>query len=483
MSDQFVRISQLPECTKISITDYLVIENSEDTWKVKFDVFTEYINSLVQTKVDGDISSTLDNKISEIQLQIGSIDDLIRQLNEKIVEFDRAEERRNQLEKDIAQNEAIRQETYDENRVMIDQWIEDEKDRKEYHDTVKREWEGMNDIWNDWSNTEEQRVATEDERKQAELNRASAESEREKKADEMFKKGEIAETNEANRVISFNNMTNDFSDMIDDFNGITDDFNNMTGYFNNIKSCLDNYVYEGTSNVDTDKVVDILKVVLPRENHGYEALLHLKCGEMHTFIALNFSFSYLNQGISGGTSKIIIPKKYAEQLNVANELCIGWDGIDDNLIEVVLQYKCSTAGSVKTAIIWDNITTYKPNDTDFIYAKALKEQEQFDSFSTTRTFLSMSSSNDAIDDAPQGFIDILDSLETQIGSMIDEIKPYKMYPIGSIYMTVSSQSPEYILGGGTWKALYDRNGISEGLTREDGLALYSPAIYYWERTA
>lgn len=452
MDNTYLRIRQLPENMNIKSTDYLVIDNEDDTWKVRIDVFNLYIKDLVQDKFDTDISSVINEKVTEIHLDIKQTEELIKTLNEHIVEFEKAEQDRDQAEKDREVNESIRQQFYDDNNILVNKWKDDEQARKDAEQDRVDRWADWESIWNEWVATHTIWTNNENDRKLAETNRGLAETDR--------------QAAESARASAETNRQNAESNRVSEFNG-------MVNYFNNIKDSIDEYIKEGTTvPITPDDVVQILEFAIPADSGKYfTALVNIN----KIFVGVTF-IPVMNNGTTVAINvQYYVPSIYSNF--DPTEVFKANYKIQDNVKIISVEYKPVIDGSNTHVVgIWyDNLSRFRPTDSP-IYSKVVNQAPVKANFSIQNISVIDSRSDGRVPDA---FISLIERIIKKIDSEISSIKPYVSYPVGSIYQTTSPTDPSILLGGGKWKLLYG-DGISEGLTSGDTV-LYSPTIYTWER--
>lgn len=449
----YTRIRQLPESKVLSPTDYMVMENDNDTWKVLVSTFNQYISESIDI-FEGDISGIIDNKFNDIQLILNENQELLTIINGRMEDYANEEKIRQENEAERIKNEGIRQNSYDEITGSYNDWTEEEKIRKANEEARKAaEAQRIAD--------ENIRISNEDTRKVNETNRGIAEAERVTHEDQRIVDENIRISNENTRITNFNRYT---------------------GYFDALEESVNMYKKEGLSQASSslNKITKILEVALPiSADHDYEALIHISTSSTdEAFIGLNLHLEKSGTTVNDGILSIIIPNRYKDTVNVVDFQ--GSFRIDtDGQIIVSIEYKMKTDNTkVKTAIVWDNITIFKEYGVS-IYSVAPDNQPCNKEFIFNGV---LTNNTVAATSAPQGFINILNNIEKEMQAIVDAIKPFKMFPVGSIYQTTSTQNPSVLLGGGTWTMLYNDLGITERVTI-DNTESYSPVIYYWERIA
>lgn len=453
-NDRYIRIRQLPESTIINSSDYLIIDNDLDTWKIKIDVFNEYIRDIVQNKFDTDISSVINEKITEIHLAIKQTEELIKTLEDHVLEFENAEQSREEAERNREINEGIRQQFYDDNTILVNGWKDDEQDRKDAEQQRVEEWDNWSDVWDSWVATHNIWTNNENDRKTAETNRGIAETNR--------------QTAEDNRTNAETDRQNAESDRVTEFN-------NMVNYFDDVKDSIDGYIKEGTTKpITPDDVVQILEFALPLNDKRYFSVL---ININSIFVGMTFMPVMNNNTLAGINTQYNVISSLYPEFDPTTIFQTNYK-VDGNLKIISVEYKPIIEGSNTHVIgIWyDNLSRFKPTD-DPIYSRVINQASIKSDFSPSNIPVVTGQTYARI---PNAFINLIEKIITRIHTDINEVKAYVYYPIGSIYQTTKSANPSVLLGGGTWKLLYG-NGISEGLTDNNGKALYSPVIYTWER--
>lgn len=454
--EKVIRIRQLVEKSALEVSDYLVVENDIDTWKVKVATFNTFIEDTVKEVVGDtkdDIIGSLNDKLTEVQILVNHVNDMAKDLAANVDSFMAAEALRVKNEKERQSNETLRQTASKE--------MSDAENLRSLAET-------------DRINKEKIRVSDENERKAAEAQRQINENQR--KTDETARgiaEGERStaeadrKTSETDRKTSETNRKNSF--------------NKMTTYFNSIQNAIESCGNEGISKITTSSamVVKILEVSIPKSSDiKYEALLHIvetpsTTSKEGAFVALEVDIVKGANGSLSGSACIVIPKRYK---NIdTKQFAVTMINNGDQLF-ITVEYKSSTANKIiKTGIVWDNILSYK-HDTVSIYSLAVRGFTPKSSFTTTGALLIK---NDINESCPVGFITFLNSISEEIAEIVENIKPIKSYPVGSIYMTTSNKNPKELLGGGTWLLLYG-DAVQTKIT-VDGADTYSPSIYTWER--
>lgn len=452
----YTRIRQLPEAVQLLPTDWLIVENDLDTWKVKVEVFNQYIDGYIDEYIKSftdEINDQINAKFNDLQIIVNHLNELERNIQNDIDAFERQESSRQNAEQNRQDNEEVRQKIFDDMTNIYDGWTVDiaewssaEVQRQENEQSRQQ--------------SENERISAEQTRNQAECIRGVAEGERQSAEEERIRSEKARKEFFQNAVEWLDNSTN---------------------YINAFKESVSRYGKAGVSSVttDTELVVPILEVSIPIDNlNDYESLLYIREGKSDHEVFFGFSANFtrdIDGSITSGTAYFNIPNRYKNVLN--RDMLLATYRVDREVVMITLEYKASVANvQIRTENIWDNISLFR-SDVSPIYSVVLRDQIPKTSFNTT---IVMTTSLDNTYGSPQGFVTILDKLKEETDESIEAIAPYKMYPIGTIYMTTSSKDPSELLKGGTWRKLYG-DGYSEGISI-DGVEQYSPVIYYWERT-
>lgn len=466
MADKFVRISQLPECSQFTNTDYLVIENDTDTWKIKMACFDTFIKNRVDI-YEEHVIATMDSKLEEVQTVLSSINDSINIMSSKMNDFTNAEYDRAKAETDRIKNEELRQEAMAELEKL--------------HDTVSNTQDLIVDA-------ETERCNNENDRNNAENNRVNAENIRQQKDAEITQNEINRGLAETNRQTAETNRDNAETERSNNENDRITKFNQISNFFNAYEESLDNQIKEGTSNVppyNGDHFYSILKVAIPKNaDHRYEALLHIT--EVPSiedfFVAITMSC----YGDDGNTLTLYIPEIYENRAGTidsnGNEISLKQDRFcacytdkgDSYMFE--LQYNAQyTSCAVRTGIIWDNISSFKPTSSPLYSKTPNKENSWNGGFKRNNQLTTISGSMQY--DPPSGFVNLIDQLTESIEIAVENAKPYIMYPVGSVYTCtkVGSQiddniTPNYIqtiMGGGVWEELYDYGALHNNYAHYD----------------
>ena len=454
----YTRIRQLPEAVELRPDDLLVIENDLDTWHIKAQVFNDYIDGYIDS-FKSDINDIIDAKFNEVQLLINQVEELVLSVDKKVEEWTLNEEGRIEGEKQRETAEELRQKIFDDMTGQYSGWTQDMADyasaeeQRKKNETARQEAEAGRD------SAESQRNQNETERQTAETNRGVAETARENAESQRNNNESQRQTNENDRVTSFNKMVT---------------------YFNALEDSINNFGKSGISQAtSTGKViVPILEVSLPSDDiNDYESLIYIREGntDIEGFIGFTTHVEMANTSVTAAKAYINIPDRFSSNMVVDN--FSSSYRTEDGRIIITLEYRSHTVGAkIKTGIIWDNISMYR-SDIKPIYSLALRNEAPIASF--TSSYI-MEMSDDKTYGSPQGFITILNNISTEMQEIVNAIKPFKMFPVGSIYQTTSTKNPSELLGGGTWELLYG-DGVSEGILI-DGVEQYAPVIYTWERT-
>lgn len=454
------RIRQLPESTVLNpTTDYLVMENENDTWKVLVSTFNQYIKDSIDV-FQGDISDIIDSKFNDIQLLLNENQQFVDIINNRIEEYANNELLRQSNEIERIKNESVRQNSFDELVKTYNDWSEEE--RKRIANEEARQTAEIERV-----NAETQRVADEDIRKTNETNRGVAEGER--------------AANETQRITDEESRNENENTRIDNENRRIDVFNAREEYFNNIEESINRYKKEGITHTSNfpNRIVKVLEVALPISvEYDYESLIHMTMigANEEAFLGFNIHLNKNANLVIGGVLSVVVPNRYRDVVAMTDfKSSFRVDNEGQVIVSVEYGIRADDI-CIKTSILWDNITIFKDNGCQ-IYSVVPNNQPCNSNFITEG---SLTINDSAGTSAPQGFFNILNNIEEEMKKIAESIKIFKLYPIGSIYQTTSEENPTIILGGGVWRELYGE-GITENIIINN-VDTYSPVIHYWERT-
>lgn len=157
MADQYIKISQLPEKEHIQDSDYIIVEDLQDTWKVKAEHLTDHISEQVAS-----ITDNLNQVMEDAQESLKDIENKQNQLDQAISSFEEAEKQRQE-------NEEQRQQGFEDMKEAIDNLTGLDIDGQ-----LSDLLEQMGDI-----------QAAENQRQQNEIQRGLNETARQEKADQL----------------------------------------------------------------------------------------------------------------------------------------------------------------------------------------------------------------------------------------------------------------------------------------------------------
>lgn len=449
----YTRIRQLPEAGQLQSTDFMVIENDLDTWKVSVAQFNQYIDEYIDS-FKSDINGDVDDKFNEIQLIVNQINEIIVNAEQKMDDFAAAEAIRQAQEAARQNAESIRNETFEDIETRFNDMRDIFAEIEAAEEQRKKNETGRQTAESERENAESDRQSAEATREAAETNRATAESLRQSAEASREAAEDIRKSNETARINTFDGWTQ---------------------YIEALKESVNNYKKFGKSIEVTTAtpVVTLLNVSVPTSTQiEYQALLYLRAsGSEYGWLALTLDISNpddynITMHMSDNTKS---------KFPISNFKAYYTPSADTILI--TLEYKATKAGYIDIGIMWDNISGYK-DDVSPIYSEAVSDDAPRAAF-TAATNYQVRLLQESVGDhsLPETFIDMLNNID--IAYQESQKPEVEVYPIGSIYQSTSSENPATILGGGTWKLLYG-DSISEGVEIE-GEAEYSPQIYTWER--
>lgn len=453
--ENVIRIRQLPEKGEIFQDDWLVVEDDNDTWKVHVSKFKAFIDEAVES-LEGLLSGNLEDKLTIIQQEANKITESINMIQSEFDKYAEAEKQRVQNELDRVDAEFARNQTYDQIVLKETARESNEIKREEQYERSVTLYNNTVQLAQDITNAENLRDQAEQNRVDAELNRGIAEGER--------------QDAEAARVVAENQRkTNE--------NGRVDSFNEMTTYINNLKANISTYIKQGISRPtdDTNKIVKIMEINVPITNaENYESLLFISkisddgCSDI--LISLGISFSGTVPEI-----EIQLADDVPDTQNIIDSINAYYT-IVDNRVNIAIEYNAAEPGiRVKTAVVWENITMFR-KDGVLTCSTVLRDFTPIGQFTSVNVLSLIDIEQSSY---PKLFLELFNNVSYRIQDALENMPPYYVYPVGSVYMTTLDKDPSEILGGGSWKLLYE-SGVTENIT-VDGVDTYSPVIYYWER--
>lgn len=189
-----IKISQLPEKDKINETDYFIVDDLNDTWKVPFG----YINNYIDTQVEKE-HNFLDESLNNIQ---GLVEDI---------------EKTQQDTNDTLQSITETEESHEKNEIIRQQ---NELNRVSEFDVMKstiEEFKSLNipETFDEFSIYIDQVKIDEEIRQNNEIQRGLSETERENYIEEVKSFIETVENSENSRVAAETSRINEFNDIKD----------------------------------------------------------------------------------------------------------------------------------------------------------------------------------------------------------------------------------------------------------------------------
>lgn len=453
--DLVTRIRALPEKMDIAMNDLLIVEDVNDTWKVKVQSFHNMIESIVDSMKDG-VMGVVNDKLTEVQQTTNNVEELANDIHKTLEDQKAAEEERKQNEEERKNNDEIRNNTYEQIKADEAIRIQNEKDRVDLYNnmnTLKTEVETLAQAISDAEDArvieENKRVDNENARGIAETARQDAETQRDTAEQERIQ-------NEKDR----NDRFEDFSD-----------------YVKALKASVNQFCKEGISQptTETEQVVEIMEITLPNTiTERYEALMYISLiSTDNVNIDMVFSMS-----LDINSQELFIEGIEEEDIIDISKFNLITSSTADS-IEVTIEYVVGAANKrVKSAIIWENLTMFKDGPSPI---SSCMINDFIPKSDITEALSPFTVAKNSITSYPKFFIELFDRVNSNFEQLTKDIKAFNMYPIGSIYQTTLELDPADILQGGTWKYLYG-DSISEDIYVDDELQ-YSPKIHYWERIA
>lgn len=454
-NNSVIKINQLPEKNDLAKSDWLLVEDTEDTKKVRASVFNDYVDEQVDL-----LSVSIQNQMNEASETINTIsaNEEIRKAKFAEIEKKEADYEANELIR--KNNEATRTETFTSWTTETTQAISAESDRKE---------------------AEANRVAAEKNRVTTEINRVNSEKTR--------------VSSETDRETKFAKMQQIIDAVNDSETSRNKGYSNMVAYFNNVKTMIDDRSSVGLSKTTTatNMVARVATIELLKDSDNLYGLLNSNPYTILLHVVERLSTGNVKSGFVFCALKVVDSavesKLYASSLNtiskdnikvVANKVSTG--------IEVTVEYKAVNIGAViECHRLSDNLVMF---GEDYITSHIEKSWAPKMAFNTTGTTLAFDSISDIQKNSLPanmelqliGLMEQLQVIRTEMSDMAASINiaPYTMYPVGSIFESSVNTDPSELLGGGTWKLIC---GTTETITDEEGATVYSYDSYKWLRVA
>lgn len=461
-SNSIIKINQLPEKNDLAKSDWLLVEDTEDTKKVRASVFNDYVDKQVDL-----LSESIQNQMNEASETIDTIsaNEEIREAKFAEIEKKEADYEANELIR--KNNEASRTETFTSWETEMSEAASAEADRKEAE--------------TDRVNAESSRVAAEKNRVTAENKRVDSENTR--------------VSSETTRETEFAKMQQIIDAVNDSETSRNKGYSNMVAYFNNVKTMIDDRSSVGLSKTTTatNMVARVATIELLKDSDNLYGLLNSNPYTVLLHVVERLSTGNAKSGFVFCALKVVDSavesKLYASSLNtiskdnikvVANKVSTG--------IEVTIEYKAVNTGAViECHRLSDNLVMF---GEDYITSHIEKSWAPKMAFNTTGTTLAFDSISDIQKNSLPanmelqliGLMEQLQVIRTEMSDMAASINiaPYTMYPVGSIFESSVNTDPSELLGGGTWKLIC---GTTETITDEEGATVYSYDSYKWLRVA
>ena len=448
-SNDVVKISQLPEKTQINKTDYLLVEDTEDSRKIKVGVLTDYLDQHVNSIQDS-IQSKMDQATETIEI-------INEGEQDRALKFSEIQKK----EKVYADNEAKRQENETVRESVHEQWttkMNGLDDKETERDTTFSGWEAA---MSGYADAETARVTAEKTRENAESNRAA-------NFEKMQNTVSSVEQSEASRNQGYNEMVN---------------------YFNTVKETIKSKSNVGLSKpvTDSNKVIKVATIGLSKNEDNsygelatnpYTCLLHI--AERLDGVDKLSGFIFCAFKVADG---ILDTKVYSSSLNTISESNVKVTyNTSESGIDIYVEYKAINTGAV--------IECHRLSDNSIMFEEGAvistidKDSEPTVSASGLNNIGFTDIQKNLLPTNMElqilGLMEQFKVIRTEMGNISDSVNiaPYTMYPIGTVYETTLSANPSTILGGGTWELIYAAN---ETITDEENNEVYNYTSYKWNR--
>ena len=460
-SNSVIKISQLPEKSSLTRTDYLIVEDTEDSKKIKVGLFEDYIDE--QTAA---ISSSIQDKMDAATELLNEIQDGEEERKLKFSQIQTQED-------EYTKNEEIRQDNEEERSSTFAEWETQIQTFSEKESSISAAESTRAETFSSWNQTMESYANAESKRVKAEKSRVTAES---------------------NRVTEFNKMQQTMESYATSEESRNKGFKEMTDYFANVKSVINSTSSVGLSGLTTNdnKVVKLAVIDLLKdsdssygdlESNPYTCLLHLS--ERVNGVDKKSGFIFCAFKV---VDSVVDAKLYACSLNtIDNDSLNIVSGDISTGLEVIVEYKATNVDAVvECHRLSDNLIMFDEGIIECEIQKGYIPVAYFTTATSTHTFSDISDIQIKYLPANTelqllGLIEQFQVLRTEMKEVSDSVNvaPYTMYPVGSIFEAAVDTDPSKLLEGGTWELLC---ATTETITNEEGATVYEYNSYKWKRT-
>ncbi len=459
---QNIQIGNLPQKFELEKTDWLLVDDDEDTKKISVGLFEEYIDEQV-----GLVSESIQTKMDEATELVESIADEETKRQAKFEEYETAETQRES-------NEAARKSSEEARVTKFNEWGEYIDSLEVAEESRTAGYNEMKEFYEQAKIGEEIRQTNEDERNASEQLRKIAESQ---------------------RVSDFTTIQNYINQVKSNEESRQSGYLDMVTYFSNVKQTVQDKSSTGLSNQISSaaKYVNVMDVIFKKGDSGYESnwyscLLHIneiaedEANNKSRFVYAAFKLNTTSSGDYDGVSY----KLYGNSISTidSDNICVLVSRTDTD-IKLSFYYLATSEGSVvECHRLSDNITIF--DDTN-VLSKVYDGKDPVVSLpsSVLETLTLQDEANLATDNILGGSLEYhLIALMEQIQVLRSEmgnVKPVNLYPVGTVYETTTSTNPSADLGGGTWEMMYG-GGITQTITDEAGNEVAKETTYKWKRT-
>lgn len=459
---QNIQIGNLPQKFELEKTDWLLVDDDEDTKKISVGLFEEYINKQV-----GLVSEPIQDKLDSMTELSESIEIVEAKRESKFEEYATAETQRES-------DEAARKSSEEARAAKFNEW-------EEYIDSLEVAEETRTNGYNEMKEFYEQIKVNEETRQTNEESRKTSE--------------QLRNTAEVQRASDFATIQNYINQVKSNEEARQSGYLNMVTYFSNVKQTIQDKSSAGLSNPtsSTAKYANMIDIIFKKGDSGYESnwyscLLHIneivedEANNRSRFVYAAFK---LNTNSSGDYDSVSY-KLYGNSLSTIDSdsisVLVSRTGTD---ITLSFYYLAASEGSVvECHRLSDNITIF---DEALVSSKVYDGKDPVVSLpSSILETLSLQDEADLATDSILGgsleyhIIALMEQIQV-LRSEMGNVKPVNLYPVGTVYETTTSINPSADLGGGTWEMMYG-GGITQTITDEDGNEVAKETTYKWKRT-